>query len=291
MKFIPNEVSRSVGRHILIAQKHSPRMLFVGGIAGVITSAVLACRATLKLDETLEDIQNKLKDVRELKDSESNYPIQEYKKDLTAMYLHGSLRIVKLYAPSVVLGSVSIGALTGSHITLNRRNASLTAAYAALAKSYEEYQARVKEELGDEKADDILQGVKLVENPDKPKSKALVAVVNDGEGCSQYARFFDEYSKEWQKNPEYNRMFVTAQETYANHKLQAKGHVFLNEIYKSLGFEDTKAGAVVGWVWNCDGDNYISFDLDNPNNERFNRGWERSVRLDFNVDGVILDLI
>jgi hypothetical protein len=95
----------------------------------------------------------------------------------------------------------------------------------------------------------------------------------------------------WQKNSEHNKLFLKCQQSYANDMLQARGHVFLNEVYSWLGLEHSKAGAVVGWVINSDGDNFVDFGIFDPGNSRFVNGQERSILLDFNVDGVIYDKI
>jgi hypothetical protein len=88
-----------------------------------------------------------------------------------------------------------------------------------------------------------------------------------------------------------NRLFVTCQQNYLNHVLQVRGHVFLNEAYDALGLERSTAGAVVGWVMGDNGDNYIDFGIFEAQNARFVNGSERSILLDFNVDGVIYDKI
>ena len=68
--------------------------------------------------------------------------------------------------------------------------------------------------------------------------------------------------------------------------------MFLNEVLASLGFEHTSPGALVGWIYESeDGDSYIDFDLYAVHNENFMNGPEKSVWLDFNVDGVIYDKI
>jgi hypothetical protein len=87
-------------------------------------------------------------------------------------------------------------------------------------------------------------------------------------------------------------MFIRSQQNYANDLLNARGHVFLNEVYDMLGIERTSAGAVVGWV-RGNGDNEIDFGVLNDlhSGQRFINGDERSVLLDFNVDGVVYDLI
>ena len=125
----------------------------------------------------------------------------------------------------------------------------------------------------------------------KPHDKTPEEIIQN---LSPYARFFDESSTQWSHNPEYNLMFLNAQQNYANDKLHAVGHLFLNEVYEMLGLPHTKAGSVVGWVMNKGGDNCVDFgiyDLHNQIKRAFVNGFEPSILLDFNVDGVIYDLI
>lgn len=290
MKYVPNEVTRVIARSALKLQKSSPKLLFAAGIAGVATSTVLACRATLKLEKTLDDVQVKVADVKNLKGSTKGYPTNEYSRDLAYVYAQGAVRIGKLYAPAVAVGSLSVAALTGSHVVLTRRNAALTAAYAAVSKAYDEYRDRVREEVGDEKELRLRHAIKLEDISEGGKKKELGPVANPNQ-WSSYARFFDEYSRNWVKNAEYNRLFVECQQRYLNDKLQAQGHVFLNEAYDALGIPRSSAGAVVGWVIGKDGDNYIDFGMYTAYNSPFINGDERSILLDFNVDGVIYDKI
>ncbi len=275
-------MSRQVFRSALILKKHSPNIMFVGGIVGVVTSTVLACKATLKLPDALTEMQAELDEVK--------YHVDEPdSKDVAYVYAKNIAYIARIYAPAVVVGVVSISSLTGSHIALNKRNAGLTAAYAALSKAYGEYRERVSEEFGEQKEKDIYHAA-LVEKVKSEDGREEIAVV-DPNKWSPYARFFDECSVNWQKNAELNRLFVQCQQNYANHLLHARGHVFLNEIYDMLGLERSKAGAVVGWVISDDGDNYIDFGMYQASSNRFVNGEERTVLLDFNVDGVIYDKI
>ena len=114
---------------------------------------------------------------------------------------------------------------------------------------------------------------------------------------SDYARFFDAASPCWQNDPEYNLMFLKAQQQYANDLLRAKGRLFLNDVYDMLGIEKTKAGQVVGWVYdreNPNGDNFVDFGIYDMSKERvraFVNGYETNILLDFNVDGNIWDLM
>jgi Family of unknown function (DUF6353) len=290
MKLIPTTITQTVGRQLLQTQKHSPRILFAVGLAGVVTSTVLACRSTLKLGETLDNFKQDIDDTKVLAHSQVLTPEMHRPdgKDLAYVYVKGTYSLVKLYAPAILIGTASIAALTTSHTTLMRRNASLTAAYSALQVSFDAYRERVKAELGTER-ELMLRHNAHVETVEIEGKKQEVMVA-DPNGWSPYARFFDEGSTEWVKNAEMNRIFLQCQQNYFNHILHARGHVFLNEVYDHLGLMRSKEGSVVGWVMG-NGDNFIDFGLFDAASSRFINGYERSILLDFNVDGVIYDKI
>lgn len=297
MKFISYGTTRQIGRTILVLKKNSPHLFFAGGLAGSIASTVLACRATLKLEPTVDAIKADIKVVKDRKDNPGlaaigrEYTERDYIHDITYVYGQSVARLLKLYGPSLLLGVASTGALTGSHVQLTRRNSALTATAAMLSKAYDDLRERVREQIGEEKELELHRSITNQEVTIDGK-KELVPVTGDPSKWSPYARIFDEASPNWQKDSELNRIFVQCQQNYANHLLQARGHVFLNEVYDSLGLERSRAGAVVGWVLNdVHSDNHIDFGLFEAGNERFINNMERSVILDFNVDGVIYDKI
>lgn len=276
-KFVPKKLTRKVGEKILKAQKHSPHLLFGAGIVGVVGGTVLACRATLKLGDTLDDFKGEVET-----NAEHATP-----RDLTYIYVKNTAKVAKLYAPAVVVGVAGIACLTGSHVQLTRRNTALTAAYAAVSNTFANYRDRVTDEFGAEKEKEIYQDTVRQDALDNKQVKP----VGDTNKLSGYARIFDEGNKNWESNAEFNMMFLKCQQNFANQLLQVRGHVFLNEVYDALGFEHSSAGSVVGWYLNGDGDNYIDFGLYDPHSSRFVNGDEKSIILDFNVDGVIFDKI
>lgn len=282
---LPVAITQKVGRAGLLLQKQSPHLLFGAGIIGVIGTAVLASRATLKLSEKLDAAEQEIADVK----SDLKHRKGQYQKDLTYVYTKNTIEIAKLYAPAVALGAVSIGCLTGSHIQLTKRNTAVTAAYAAVSKAYDNYRDRVRKELGEDKELEVYHAATIEKVMVDGKSQDIV--VADPNKYSPYARIFDEGSIQYTKNAELNKLFVMAQQNYLNDLLHARGHVFLNEAYDSLGLERSSAGAVVGWVLDEGGDNYIDFGLYKPASARFVNGLERNIILDFNVDGVIFDKI
>lgn len=282
---VPAGVTRTIARQILVTKKNSPHIFFAAGLVGVTGATVLACKGTLKLEDELKQIEKN----RGLIRSNAKYTDKERQAYLNACYIKGGIQIAKLYAPAIALGGVSIAALTGSHVQLTRRNAALSATLTLVSKAYDDYRERVRQELGEKKELDLYRGI--VEKEEEVDGKKKVTRIGDPTKYSPYARFFDEQSLNWEKSAEINRIFVQCQQSYMNQLLHARGHVFLNEVYDALGLERSQAGAVVGWVRNGDGDGYIDFGMFVPDNSRFVNNMERSVLLDFNVDGVIYDKI
>jgi hypothetical protein len=292
---IKTAVTSNVGRQILIAQKNSPTIFFVGGVVGVVASTVLACKATLKLEEVFDEADRDNARANMLQ--HVDYSEQDRKSDLLKIRVRTAGKVLKLYSPAIAVGVVSIGALTGSHVTLTRRNAAVMAAYSALDKGFNDYRARVRNEFGEEKDFELRHGTEIVEETvegkDGPK-KVDRSVVSPGDSPSIYARWFDDGSSAWSREADYNRAFLSAQQNWFNDRLRARGHVFLNEIYDELKIPRTKEGQVVGWLKDGDGDGYIDFGIFDGGNWKkrdFVNTRERAILLDFNVDGVIYDKI
>ena len=288
-------------------EKHSPEILMGVGVVGVVTGTVMACRATLKLNDILEEAQetrDKIKEVASNPNYEDKYTEEDAKKDLTINYVQTGVKVAKLYAPAVAVGVAGVGCVLASHDIMKKRNIALSAAYLTVDKSFKEYKQRVVDRFGEEVEKEIRYGIKAEE---------IVETVTDEDGnettvtetvktmnptlYSDYARFFDEASPCWQNDPEYNLMFLRAQQQYANDLLRAKGRLFLNDVYEMLGIEKTKAGQIVGWVYdreNPNGDNFVDFGIYDMSKERvraFVNGYETNILLDFNVDGNIWDLM
>lgn len=293
---VRNLVTSKAGRQILKLQKHSPRVLFVAGIVGVGATVVLACRATLKVHEVLDE-HEKVKAAMGLvlENEDRAYTEEDYRKDHILLMARTAGRFVKLYGPSIVIGVAAISCLTGAHVVLNRRNVAVTAAYAALEKGFRDYRKRVVDQYGDDKDQEFRYGLvhgEIVEETEQGPKVVGVKKWPDGVTRSIYARLFDESSSSWQRAPGYNQMFIRAQQAYANDLLNSRGHVFLNDVHDMLGLSRTQEGAVVGWVLG-NGDGFIDFGVFNEGilGQQFVNGVERSVWLDFNVDGIIWDKI
>ncbi len=296
MHLVPVAITQKFARTTLLAQKSSPEILLAAGIVGMVGSTILACRATLKMDTVLEESKEKLSTAKTLELEHEDYSEKDRQRDVSLIYYQTGIKVVKLYAPSIILGGLSIYALTTSHSIMTKRTVALTAAYGALEKGFNEYRSRVVEKYGEDEDREFRYGSQQIETVD-PKTGKKKTVTRVGKDVpSIYAKFFDMSSTNWNREPEYNIMFLQCQQNYFNDLLHARGHLFLNEVYDMLGLEHTKAGAVVGWVLSKNGetDNFVNigvFDGKTQQARDFVNGFEGAILLDFNVDGVILDLI
>jgi hypothetical protein len=289
--------SAALSRAALIARKYSPEILTAIGITGMIGTTVLASKATLKLDPVVSKIREQRFWVDEVTENElvetGTYDKQARTKAIAKVYIHGAVDLSKLYGPSFTLGVSSVACILAAHGIMRRRSVALTAAYKALETAFAEYRERIVSEIGEKKEEDARAGKQQVEVVDDEGKTKKVTAFNP-KNISPYAKFFDEHNDNWTKTPEYNLLFLKAQQNYANDLLQSRGHVFLNDVYDMLGIPRTQAGQVVGWVVSKTGDNFVDFGLYDHWNDGahlFVNGLETSILLDFNVDGVIYDLI
>ena len=303
-----NGVNRMLSKAGFKIKKHSPEILIVAGIAGVVTSAVMACKATTKINDILDQTKEEVGKVNDAlaneKIPEDVYSKEDAKKDLAIIYIQTGVKLVKLYGPSLILGALSITSILASNNILRKRNVALAAAYAAIDNGFKEYRGRVIERFGKDIDRELKYNIKAkeisettVDENGKETTVTKTVPVVESEEPSDYARFFCEGCAGWTKDPEMNLVFLKQQQNWANELLKTRGHLFLNEVYDMLGIERSKAGQVVGWVYdetNPDCDNYVDFGIYDIYNERkraFVNGWERSILLDFNVDGDIYSLL
>ena len=302
----------AIGRGGLVLKKYSPEILTAAGVIGTVGSTVLACKATLKVEDILDEAKKKSNLINAVHDGEievdADYTDKDYSKDLLVNRTQTAVKLIKLYGPAISLGALSIAAILGGQHILRKRNVAVMAAYKLCEESFNNYRSRVKDELGEEKDRQFYYGIteetvkeKVQAKDGKTKTVTKKVEKTPDHLCSQYARFFDEANPNWDKSPEQNMYFLKMVQNQMNDKLQARGHVFLNEVYDALGFERSEAGQFVGWIRNRDNtaieasDGYIDFNIFDGKNyakRAFVNGDERSILLDFNVDdGMIYDLI
>ena len=283
-----------VQRVIYRISKYAPEILTGVGIAGVIGGTVLIARATTHLEEEVAKFESE-KLTADHRHEAGELDDKEYQKALAGIYVRFVMTLTKLYGSGVSLEIASIASILAAHGIMRSRNAALLGAYKAVESAFTAYRARLIEEFGEEKDYEYRNGIRTERIEDPETGKKVTRKIQDPNHYSQYARFFDEGNPNWEEFPQYNFLFVKNQQNWANDRLHARGFLFLNEVYEQLGIAQTQAGQIVGWVVGKEGgDHYVDFGVfngDEPKKRAFVNGEELSVLLDFNVDGVILDLI
>ena len=306
---IMNSVSRSLHKVGFKFKKHSPEILIVTGVVGIIASTVMACKATTKVNDIVDETKETIDTIHDsvgkgLHTSDGEEYTQEVaNKDLAIVYVQTGLKFVKLYGPSVALGIASIGCIVGSNHILRKRNVALAAALTAMETSFKDYRGRLIDRFGKDLDRELRFGIKAKEVEEKTVDEngkettvtKTVEVVDPNAIHSIYSVVFCEGNSGWTRNAELNKVFLIQQQNWANDKLRLNGILTLNEVYDMIGAPRTAYGQVAGWVYTEDssiGDNFVDFGIFDVNNEKacdFVNGYEKSIILDFNCIGNILE--
>ena len=279
--------TRIIGRTSLVLSKHAPTILTVAGTAGFVGTTVLASKATLKLEETVAEEASLLVKVHEAQE-EGKLSDKDAAHDKVVLYTRMATKLGKLYAPALILGAASIAALATGHGIMLKRNASLAAAYAAVDQAFKSYKKKVEQKFGREA---VLEAVSVPTEELVVDGETTESVLKYGD-TSPYGVIFDETNHNWSADEDLSVLHLKCQQQYANDILQTRGHIFLNEVYKMLGFPHTPAGAITGWV-KGNGDNFVDFNIHDGlfEGEDANGRLVTKWALDFNVDGVMYDKI
>ena len=300
---ILQSASRMFGKVKLGFIKHSPTIAVVSGIVLMTAGAVTACKASMKVNEVLDDAKGTVDMIN--KSSEDgktpggiNYTEEDHVNDLKILYSKTGVKLAKLYAVPIILFGSGIVCVIAGHKIMNTRNAALASAYTGLKKAYDQFEARVKETYGEEEAKNLKYGIKALpisKNGDGSDANENDTVVTAEDNPSEFARFFDESSRYYSKDAHYNKLFLQSQQSLMNNRLISKGYLFLNDVLTALGFDPTPEGQVMGWVYDEKDDrlrNWVDFgiyDIHRRSARNFVNENDPCVLLDFNVDGNILN--
>lgn len=283
-------------------KKHSPEILVVTGVVGTVVSAVMACKATTKVSTIIDKAKEDIDTIHECADNPElaeEYTKEDSQKDLTIVYAQTGLKLVKLYAPAVALGAVSITGILVGHNILRKRSLALAAAYTAADTSFKQYRGRVVDRLGEKMDKELLYDIKAKEVTEtivdeKGNEKTVTNIVEVTEPNTvkgHYTFCFDETSTLWVRDAEKNKFSLLRQQDYANEQLRAKNTMSLNEVLDMVGLPRCRYGQTVGWVYDKNKIKQIDFgifDIHCEANRNFVNGLEKSIWLNFNVEGDIL---
>lgn len=281
-------VTRIAGRAGLVLSKHAPTILTAAGTAGFIGTTILASKATLKVEETVAEETALLVKVHEAHEA-GKLEDKDALHDKVVLYTRMTTKLAKLYAPALILGAASIVSLATGHGIMLKRNASLAAAYAAVDQAFKTYKKKVESKFG---KDAVIDALVSTAEEDLTKNELTMEAIAAVDGVSPYGVIFDETNNNWSADEDLSMLHLKCQQQYANDILQTRGHIFLNEVYKMLGFPHTPAGAVTGWV-KGNGDDFVDFNIFEGTFEGEDEKGRTVTKwaLDFNVDGVMYDKI
>lgn len=308
---IVNKVSRSLHMIGFKLKKHSPEILVAAGVAGIVTSTVMACKATTKVNDIVDEAKETINKIHDsvnkglhTSDGEE-YTEEVANKDLTIVYVQTGWKFIKLYGPAVALGIASVGCMIGSNRILRKRNVAIAAAFKAVDTSFKEYRSRLIDRFGKDLDRELRFGIKakeveesvVDENGNETTVTKTVETIDPNTAHSLYSVVWCEGSNGWTRNAELNKVFLIQQQNYANDKLKMNGILTLNEVYDMVGAPRTAYGQIAGWVYTEDstiGDNFVDFGIFDVHNEKacdFVNLREKSIVLDFNCIGNILEYI
>lgn len=208
----------------MAVSNHSPEILTGIGIAGMITTTILAVRATPKALELIDDKKNELG----MYPTEKVHPIEVVKTTW------------KCYLPATITGVTSVACLIGASSVNSRRNAALATAYNLSASALTEYKTKVLETVGEKKEQLIRDKVAEERINKEPVNQSAIIVSGNGN-----TRCFDTITK---------RRFVSDIESINKivnelnrRMINGEDYISLNEFYYELGLDGSSIGDELGW--------------------------------------------
>ena len=213
----------------LFLKKHAPEIMLVVGDIAVGFGVYHACKATRKLDETLAVAESRKEELEDIKEELTE---QEYKREATKVWFQNAGDLVKLYTPAGLLLIGGLAYLNGSAIVLKKRNVAITAAYAVLKESFDEYRNKVRcaSDKGMEMDNNYVHGNTLDENADRQER-------HDAHLPVTYTLLYDaSTAKNFSCSEGVNLMILKAKQRYLSQKLRCSeaGVLTLNDICKEL---------------------------------------------------------
>lgn len=295
----------------------SPELLIGAGVVGLVGAAVVAVRRGVRWHSAAKaEIVHDLETIKKAEGS-PQYTREDKVQDYARVIGKGVWSFTQIYGPSVAAGVASVVSILAGTGVLKGRLAAMTSAAATAQAALERYRSRVREKLGEdadyEFAYEVSAKKAKIKHEDGTKESLVTyhLVPSSGEwmAASPYSRLWDENAMEWCANRDIQFLTLRSLENHFNQELNARGVVFLNDVYKALGLPMSKDAALVGWIKDYEkpkmaklaaelrrvpGDGVISFGVfenESPSARAYLAGDDNRVVLDFNVDGVIYDLI
>lgn len=259
-----------------VLKHYTPEILAISGAASVAVGIVGVAKETYTADEIIakhKEERSKIAEAAEIAaEDPENYPFDE-KREIIKLYCKTAVKMARKYAVPVSLIVYGLTAMLGGVFILRRRNAVLMSAYTAITQAFNDYRARVREEMGDDFDRDIMTGAKheeveveyTDENGKKKKKKQGIKVVDPKNNISPYSRWYGDFAPDdvnycpdfVKPAPDdsnisfamaYNMNRLIQLEKYLNDELCYKPFITLNYVLEQIGYTHfSEAGQFVGW--------------------------------------------
>lgn len=207
-----------------LVSKHSPELLTGIGIAGMVTTTILAVKATPKALDLIDDRKEELG----IAINEKLPPVETIKAAW------------KCYIPAVVTGVTSVACLIGASSVNARRNAALATAYNLSATALSEYKEKVIETIGEKKEQVVRDKVSEDQLKKNPVNNSAIIVTGNGN-----SRFYDNITKR-RFTSDIEKIKRIQNELNAR-MLEGEDYISLNSFYYELGLEGVEFGDDIGW--------------------------------------------
>lgn len=290
-------LTRAVGAIKLASKAHAPTIMVVSGVVTMAAGAVVGAKQTLRVEDELAKHIPALEKINDgLALGLPNYSKSDAQGDRFKVYARVGADLGKLYAVPVVLFVGGAGLVFGGHHIMLKRNATLAIAFTGLKSSFDAYRSRVKEHLGHDVDQALMHGAFVEESAMRGDGSTETIATRDWDASREdpYNRVFaQDTSHQWQDDLGVNKSFVAQQQRFANVRLGLQGHLYLSDVYKSLGFPETDISRVVGWKVMTleDGSRsipHVDFGIDTPMPDDWKYNKKNEIYLDFNCQGLIV---
>ena len=315
LNMLAENIVKTACKAKIMAMAKSPEILLAGGIASIVGGTVVAIVKTSEADDAMDEFNRNIDRIKETieaankKDNpEQFYPVEQQQKDYRFIYGHMIMTMAKIYLPVIILETFGIFMICKSHSILNKRNASLAAAYASLMSSFNEYRKRVRDKYGDEEEQRIYYGYQ--ENTTLEKITSENGITSEAEKkevtynpLSPFSILISQDTSDlWDKDPYITWSNLKIKQRELNDILWCKkfsnpkkAFITFNEVAKTLGVEERPEWATFVIYRDEKNPDKINFGLDNKNVDqnvalhRFLNRLEPNVWIDIRPDGNICD--
>lgn len=206
-----------------VTRRHQPEILTGIGIAGMVTTVIMAVRATPKALDLMAEV----------KESHAN------DTDKKALGKDIMTKVAPVYIPATIVGGLSIACLIGANSVNLRRNAALATAYTLSESALREYQDKVVETIGEKKERSVRDAIAKDKIDNNPVTKSEVIITEKGNTLC-----YDALSGRYFKS-DINKLKQAANEL--NKRMRDEMYISLNEYYSEIGLDGIGVGYELGW--------------------------------------------